>query len=63
VKAGGGTQFADIRRVKLTRKMKDGTSKTYIIDVKAVLEDGKMDKDMQLQDGDYIFVPRRLITF
>jgi len=62
VKAGGGTQFADLHKVKLTRKMKDGTSKTNIIDVKAVLEEGKMDKDMQLQDGDYIFVPRRLFT-
>ena len=62
VKAGGGTQFADLRKVKLTRKMKDGTSKSYNVDVKAVLEEGKMDKDMQLQDGDYIFVPRRLFT-
>lgn len=63
VKAGGGTQFADLRKVKVTRKNKDGSSKTTIVDVKAVLEQGKMEQDVELQDGDYIFVPRRLITF
>lgn len=63
VKAGGGTQFADLRKVKVTRKEKDGATKTYTIDVKAVLEEGHMDKDMQLIDGDHVFVPRRLITF
>lgn len=63
VKGGGATQFGDTRKVKLTRKDKSGASKTYIIDVKSVLEGGKMENDMQLQEGDYIFVPQRLFTW
>jgi len=63
VRAGGGTQFADMRKVKLSRKNKDGSSKTFIVDVKGVLEEGKMDKDIELVDGDYVFVPQRLFTW
>jgi polysaccharide export outer membrane protein len=63
VKAGGGTQFADLRKTKVTRKNKDGTSKTIIVDVKAVLEQGKLEQDVELMDGDFVFVPRRLFTW
>jgi polysaccharide export outer membrane protein len=62
VKAGGGTQFAELRHVKLTRKDKTGRSTTIIIDERALLEKGEMDKDQQLMDGDFINVPRRLFT-
>jgi len=62
VKAGGGTQFANLRKVRLARKSKDGTGKTITVDVKAIIEEGKMEKDIQLEDGDYIFVPQRLIS-
>jgi len=63
IKAGGGTQFADLRKTKVTRKNKDGTSKTIMVDVKAVLEQGKLEQDVDLEDGDFVFVPRRLFTW
>lgn len=62
VKAGSVTQFGDLRKVKLVRKNKNGTSQTFIIDVKAVIQEGQTEKDMELQDGDSIFVPQRLFT-
>lgn len=63
VKAGGITQFGDMRKVKVTRKSKDGKSETFIIDVKAVLEQGRLEQDMELRDGDYVLVPRRLFSW
>jgi polysaccharide export outer membrane protein len=63
VRAGGGTQFGDLKKVKLTRKGAGGASETIIVNVKAVLEDGKLEQDRELRDGDNIFVPRRLVTW
>ena len=62
VNAGSATQFGDLRKVKLVRKNKNGTSQTFIIDVKAIIQEGQTEKDMELQDGDSIFVPKRLFT-
>jgi hypothetical protein len=44
--------------VKLSRKDKDGKTKTIKVDVKAILQEGKMEYDIPLEDGDFIFVPR-----
>jgi protein involved in polysaccharide export with SLBB domain len=58
LRAGGFAQFADTRKVKVTRKT-GGGSQSYTIDLKAVLEQGQIDKDMVLHDGDYVNVPQR----
>jgi hypothetical protein len=42
----------------VTRKT-GGGSQSYTIDLKAVLEQGQIDKDMVLHDGDYVNVPQR----
>src|SRR5438094_46572 len=52
LEAGGFRQFADDRRVKVTRTDRRGETQTFVVDVKSVLKDGKVDKDMLLQDGD-----------
>lgn len=57
-KAGGGTDFANLRKVKLTRVMEDGESRTFEINVKDVLEKGKLEEDMDVQPGDRIYVPQ-----
>lgn len=62
LRAGGFGQFANERKVKVTRK-RHGGSETIIVDVKAVLQEGKVNADLELQDGDYIFVPRNFINF
>ncbi len=62
--AGGFSEFADSRKVKIIRQATDGeTSKTEIVDMKAVLERGQIEKDVIVQDGDIIIVPQRLLNW
>ncbi len=62
-KAGGATEFGDLKKVKFTRRNPDGkTSTTTVVDVGAMIEKGDLSKDVQLQDGDSIFVPKKWIV-
>ena len=61
VKAGGFAQFADKARVRLTRRGSK-TTENKKIDIGAVLEKGRADLDVEVQDGDYIYVPQKLIN-
>lgn len=56
--AGGFTNLANQKTVKVTRVHKDGTSEVFVCDMKAVIKDSKVEKDLLLQDGDYIYVDR-----
>jgi protein involved in polysaccharide export with SLBB domain len=60
---GGFADFADERRVRLTRKKPDGTTETMRIDIKDILDKGHTEKDVVLQPGDTIRVPEKLINF
>ncbi|HWB58758.1 MAG TPA: polysaccharide biosynthesis/export family protein, partial [Chthoniobacteraceae bacterium] len=57
-KAGGPTEYGDLRKVKFTRK-----GVVSIVDVQAIIQKGETDKDIELQDGDTIVVPAKLINF
>ena len=59
--AGGLGRDANMRKVKVTRLSRDGTAQVFICDMKAVIEQSEVDKDMLLQDGDSVFVPRNFI--
>ena len=59
IRAGGFGDFADKRKIKITRK--DG--KDLVVDMKDVIERGQTDKDVVLQPDDQIYVPQRLINF
>ncbi len=62
--AGGFADFADDSKVKLVRKAPDtGRVKTFHIDVAAVLEKGELDKDLEVIDGDFIIVSKRLFNW
>jgi protein involved in polysaccharide export with SLBB domain len=65
MRAGGFSEFADKRHVKVTRKkgsaLADGD--TIIIDVAEVLEKGLAGKDLELGPDDRVFVPSKLINF
>ena len=65
LKAGGFGDFADRKRVKLTRKTVAGEAdnKVFIVDVAEIFEKGRTEKDVKLEPGDLIFVPSRLINF
>ncbi len=56
--AGGWSRFGRYRRVRVIRRTDEGV-KTFTIDLKAVLLDGKLDKDLELMPGDTVFVPER----
>ncbi|MEY2544964.1 MAG: polysaccharide biosynthesis/export protein [Verrucomicrobiota bacterium] len=58
IRAGGFGDFANKRKVKVTRK--DG--KDFSVDLKRVIEDGKTEEDVVLQPDDQIYVPQRLIN-
>jgi polysaccharide export outer membrane protein len=63
LKAGGFAQFADSRKVKVVRKNRNGEAQSFIVDMKAVLDQGKMDQDFEMRDGDYVIVPQRLLNW
>ena len=56
-KAGGGTDFANLKKVQLTRVI-DGEPKNFYINVKDVQETGKLELDMDVKAGDLIYVPQ-----
>lgn len=62
--AGGFQRFSDKRKVKIIRPSKDGSpSKEIIVDVKAILEGGRVDLDVKVQSEDRIIVPERAFNF
>jgi polysaccharide export outer membrane protein len=58
IRAGGFGDFANKRKVKVTRK----NGKEFAVDLKRVIEEGHTDEDMVLQPDDQIYVPQRLIN-
>jgi protein involved in polysaccharide export with SLBB domain len=64
MRAGGFSEFADKRHVKVTRKKGGaGTEDIVTIDVAEVLEKGLAGKDLELGPDDRVFVPSKLINF
>ncbi|HJT81496.1 MAG TPA: polysaccharide biosynthesis/export family protein [Chthoniobacterales bacterium] len=58
IRAGGFGDFANKRKVKVTRK----SGQDYTVDLKRVIEEGHTDEDIALQPDDQIYVPQRLIN-
>jgi len=59
IRAGGFSDFANKRKVRVTRK--DG--KNFNVDLKRVIEEGHVDEDLVLQPDDQIQVPQRAVNF
>ena len=58
IRAGGFGDFANKRKVKVTRK----NGKEFTIDLKRVIEEAHTEEDMVLVPDDQIYVPQRLIN-
>jgi polysaccharide export outer membrane protein len=58
IRAGGFGDFANKRKVKVTRK----TGQDFTVDLKRVIEEGHSDEDVILMPDDQIYVPQRLIN-
>jgi len=65
LRAGGFTDFADKRNVKVTRQgsYTGMEEQTFIVNVADILEKGKIDSDPTLQPGDLVYIPERLVRF
>jgi polysaccharide export outer membrane protein len=61
--AGGLADFGDPRNVRIVRKNSEGATRTIVVDLREVLTKGKIDKDVELQDGDFIIVDERMINW
>lgn len=59
IRAGGFSDFADKRKVRVTRK----NGQDFVVDLKNVIERGRTDEDIVLQPDDQIYVPQKLINF
>jgi len=59
IRAGGFGDFADKRKIKLTRK--DG--KDLVVDLKRIIEQGHTEDDVVLRPDVQIYVPQRLVNF
>lgn len=60
--AGGFTEFADMKNVRLVRNGARGEpSKTFIINVSEILKRGKTEQDIPVETEDLIYVPTRHI--
>jgi protein involved in polysaccharide export with SLBB domain len=58
----GFTDFADKKNVKV-RKNEAAGGQNLTVDVGAIIEKGKQDKDIKLEPGDMIYVPGKLLNF
>jgi protein involved in polysaccharide export with SLBB domain len=65
LRAGGFTDYADKRNVKVTRKgsTPGSADKTFTVNLGEILEKGKLNSDPTLQPGDLIYIPERFIHF
>jgi len=62
--AGGLTDFADARKIKIVRvSPTNGEPATQIVDLKEVIEKGRIDKDVPIYDGDFVIVDARLVNW
>ena len=55
--AGGATPVADKRKVRVTRREKDGSLKRFLVDIELIGKEGRSDLDVALKPGDVVWVP------
>lgn len=63
LQAGGISKFGDKKKVIVYRAVPGGETKKFEINYRDIVERGKIEQDLLLQDGDKIFVPRPLVVF
>lgn len=65
LRAGGFAEFADQKNVRITRSPGTGPveKQTFTVNVAQIFEKGKTELDVNLQPGDLIFIPERMIRF
>jgi protein involved in polysaccharide export with SLBB domain len=59
IRAGGFGDFADKKKIKLTRK----SGETLTVNLKRIIEEGHTDEDVTVGPDDQIYVPQKLVNF
>jgi protein involved in polysaccharide export with SLBB domain len=63
---GGLDDFADKKQIRIIRNHDEGgvtNQQVFVVNMQEVLEQGKIDKDIVLQPGDFVIVPARVLNF
>jgi protein involved in polysaccharide export with SLBB domain len=65
LRAGGFTDFADRKHVKITRENSPSQAgkATLVVDVGLIYDAGRTELDVALQPGDLIYIPERWVRF
>lgn len=63
LRAGGFTQFAQTKKVKVIRKRPGQSNVTYIVNLHDVMTKGRLEKDITIRPNDVIIVDEKLINF
>lgn len=63
IKSSGFNEFAEDKKVQLTRPLPGGRKETHVINVKRALERGGGSDDIEVRPGDQIHVGQRFINF
>lgn len=61
--AGGLTDFADKKNVRIIRQNAEGENITITVDLREVLDKGNLESDVELKDGDFVIVNEKLINW
>jgi protein involved in polysaccharide export with SLBB domain len=60
---GGFTDFADLRRVKIFRRQTSGAVETIVVNLRDIIELGKINLDVPMLDGDFVLVGSKLVSW
>ena len=63
IAAGNFATFANGGKVQLIRYNEAGKKYVTYVDVDRIMKRGEFEKDVQVQNGDWIIVPEKLINF
>jgi len=61
-KMGGLPPYANKKAVRIIRRGEDGKETEIKVNVEKILEDGKPEKDVGLENGDRVVVPARRLS-
>jgi polysaccharide biosynthesis/export protein len=61
--AGGPAQFANLKKVRILRRIPNSQAKTIQVDVKSIMTGGRLERDIFIRSGDVIIVPEKGATF
>ena len=63
LRAGGFSQFAKDKKVKVIRKVPDKGNVTFEVNLRDVMMKGKLEYDIPVRGGDVIIVDEKLVNF